>query len=124
MRSTQVSNGESVPVPVAFNMQDITDEKVAREAKRHLDRMKDKMTEVAGAIVGGKQQGSTPQPDVVAKLQTVLDVCRSTAQDRLRLLPIGENEAYKVLVDDKPLHLWREKAGQSYTIHWREETSY
>ena len=123
MRSTQIANGEQVPVPVPFNMQDISDEKAAQDAIEHRDRMKDQVTEVAGAIIGGKHQGTAPQPDAVAKLQSILDVGRSTAQDRLRLLPVGETDAYEVLIDDQPFQIWREPKGQTFTIHWREETS-
>ena len=116
LRSTKIANGESVPVPMPFNMDAVAERKAAQEAAKDLKRIPDLMEEIAVCFIGDLPEGAEKQPDIVAKLQVALEVGRSTALDRLRLIPIGEQQAHKM---KDGTHIWREKTGQTYTVHWR-----
>jgi hypothetical protein len=79
-----------------FNMDAVAERKAAQEAAKDLKRIPDLMEEIAVCFIGDLPEGAEKQPDIVAKLQVALEVGRSTALDRLRLIPIGEQQAHKM----------------------------
>jgi len=123
LQSTVIANGEYVPSPVLFDMAAVND-RMREEAEKEVDDQLDiKRREVAEAIAKEAREGNEHQPEVISRLKITMRLSRSTAQERLRLLPIGETNSFKFRRLGLRSEIWREQVGSEkqprYVVHWQ-----
>jgi RecA-family ATPase/phage/plasmid primase-like uncharacterized protein len=111
MKSVVIGNGESVPVPVAFDMKELAIELEADKKEDRKQTLKDQCSEVGVALLELADEGNGPQADIGAKLEPLLDVGSSTAQSRLKALPDGRADAHDFWSLGHRYILWRENIG-------------
>ena len=122
MKSTQIANGETVPVPVAFDMSGLAKELEADKEENRRKVMDEQLSEVGQVLVNGSKNGSGGQTDIGAQLETLLGVGRSTALSRLKALPEDEINAHRFYELGHRYKIWRANRGTDkaprYTVHW------
>jgi RecA-family ATPase len=122
MKSTQIANDETVPVPVAFDMSELAAELEVDKEEERKQALEDHLKEVGETLVKKTKTGSGRQTDIGAELQTLLGIGRSTAQDRLKVIPVGEADAHDFYHLGHKHQIWRENVGTEraprFIIHW------
>ncbi len=122
MQSTRIANDETVPVPAAFDMSAVEANTEVEKEEEKIKALEGRRNEVGEALVKIANEGRQPQTDVGANLQPLLSLGRSAALDRLKAIPVGEDEAHVFFHLGHRYWLWRENVGSEraprYTINW------
>jgi RecA-family ATPase len=95
MRDTTIANGERVPVPVAFNMDDVKErvEALAEVVKRQ--EKQNRVEEVIQTISEGTTEGVIRNADAVTRYIGATGKSRSTANAHLKHIPEGRENAFR-----------------------------
>jgi RecA-family ATPase len=122
MKSTRIANDETVPVPVAFDMSKLAAELEVDKEEAGKKALENQLNEVGETLAKKTNAGHGKQTDIGAELQTLLGIGRSTAQDRLRTVPVGEADAHGFYHLGHKYLLWRENTGTDhaprFSIYW------
>lgn len=120
LKSVQIENGDSVGVPVPFDMGAITkcieDVKIAKKVEHKEARG----TEIASDVAACMTEDSMPQGEVIGAYMERVDKKRSAANDDMARLPVGNTHALRVNANAGVFRVWRERHGKvrlTYTIH-------
>ena len=123
MRSVKIANGENVGVPVAFDMSAIAERKAEENTRGRDTRLRKKTAETAILVVGNTSEGTEQQPEAIARYKTMVKCSQSSAQEHFRLLPIGEEKAFRFTFNELTRLIWREQVGSKakpmYEVHWK-----
>jgi RecA-family ATPase len=123
MRSVEIANGEKIGVPVEFDMSAIAERKAEENTRERFERVREKTAETAILVVGNTSEGSEQQPEAIARYKTMTECSLSTAQEHFRLLPVGEEKAFRFTIDEGTRLIWREQIGTEvkpgYKVHWK-----
>jgi RecA-family ATPase len=125
MKSVTLANGDSVGVPVPFDMTAIDTrlEKIKVEEKTKRDDIK--ISDVASDIVAVMTEDKQLQGELKPLYKNRTGKKKTAAEDALALLPIGFGTAIRIYVNKVPYKVWREREGSNtrpyYYIHRRED---
>lgn len=123
--SVEIGNGDSVGVPVPFDMDDITKRIEEEKNAAKAEHKKIKITEIAREVAVCMNDDEQPQGEVLAAYRAHTDKGKTASNDDVALLPVGRENAIKVTVDKVPTRVWRVNIGTSkrrlYTIHKEAE---
>jgi hypothetical protein len=123
MRSIRIANGEDIGVPVTFDMSAIAERQNEGDAQQLDERLRKKITKTAVIITGDVSEKVEYQRDAIARFIAKEDCGRSKANDHLRVLPVGQDSAFRFTTDGVTRLIWREQVGTEakpeYKVHWK-----
>jgi len=123
MRSVKIANGERVGVPVSFDISAIAERRAKEQGQIRDQRLWEKTVETATIIVGKTADGVERQPEALARYRAMTGCGQSTAHERFRLLPIGEDGAFRFTFEGSTRLIWRDQTGTdarpNYDVHWK-----
>jgi RecA-family ATPase len=123
MHSVKIANGEEIGVPVTFDMSTIAERQIEGDAQQLDERLRKKITKTAVIITGDVSEKVEYQRDAIARFIAKEDCGRSKANDHLRVLPVGQDSAFRFTTDGVTRLIWREQVGTEakpeYKVHWK-----
>lgn len=125
MVSVVLPNGDSVGVPVPYDMSGQVEREEATKADEKSKKKEGRVCEIAVKVAECMVENKQPQQEVLAAYMAKIEVKKTAANDAFALLPNSMGNAIKVLVEGVRTSVWRERHGNEnrpyYTIHKLEE---
>jgi hypothetical protein len=123
--SVELSNGDSVGVPVPFDLADINKQAEKDKAEEITKQRELRITDIAKHVVKCMTENKQPQPEVIGLYRAETSKGKTTANDAFAMLPVGMENSVAVFVDKVRAKVWRERQGTKkrpyYWIHKIEE---
>jgi|GEM_PF-2161077 len=121
LESHRLANGDSVGVPVPYDMSSIAKLKEQKRDEEKTKQNEIKVTEIAKVVASLMTEDKQPQPEALSAYQVHTGKKKTASSEAISMLPVGLENATRIVVDGVTTKVWRERQGNEnrpyYTIH-------
>lgn len=118
MVSVDLPNGDSVGVPVPFDISELAKRAEAEKAEDRTKQIEARVTEIANTVANFMTDDEQPQGEIISAYMAKTGLKRTAANDAIKMLPVGSAYAVKVTVNNVRTAVWRERHGNKNRPHY------